>query len=78
MPLIPNNTLTANTDNKVPTVTGRNMAAKAHHSITVNRECFRASNKIMPPAKQTAGVAITASIHNKGVADQSPRKPLVE
>ena len=54
------------------------MAAKAHHSIMVNRECFRASNKIMPPAKQTAGVIITASIHNKGVADQSLPKPLVE
>ena len=77
-PLIPNKTFTAHTDNKVPTVTGNNIAANAHHSITVNRDCFRASNRIMPPAKQTAGVTITASIHNKGVADQSLPKPLVE
>ena len=77
MPLIINNTLTVQNDNNVPTVTGINIAITAHHSISVNRECLRVSTKIMPPAKQMAGVTTTVSIHNKGVEDQSLFKPLV-
>ena len=76
-PLMLNKTLTAQNDSSDPRVTGSNVAANAHHSIIPNWQRFRASTKIMPPAKQIAGVTVTASIHNKGVADQSLLNPLV-
>ena len=76
-PLIKNSALTAQTDNNVPSVTGRNAAINAHHSIRPNGRCLRWSTKIMLPAKQTAGISTTASIQNKGVADQSALNPLV-
>lgn len=76
-PHIESNTLTAQTDNKVPKVTGRNAAANAHHSTSVNLRSFRCSAKIMQPAKQIVGVTTTVSIQNKGVADQSTLNPLV-
>ena len=77
IPLIKNSARTAQTDNNVPNVTGRNAASKAHHSIRPNGRCLRWSNKIVPPAKQIAGVSTTASIQNRGVADQSALNPLV-
>lgn len=76
-PLIKNNTLTAHTDNNVPTVTGINADANAHHSIIVNSRRLRSSANIMHPAKQTAGVTTTVNIQNIGVADQSTCNPLV-
>ena len=76
-PLMLNTTLTAQNDSSDPRVTGSNVAANAHHSIIPNWQRFRASTKIMPPAKQIAGVTVTVSIHNKGVADQSLLNPLV-
>ena len=76
-PLIKNSALTAQTDNNVPSVTGRNAASNAHHSIRPNDRCLRWSNKIIPPVKQMAGVSTTASIQNKGVADQSALNLLV-
>ena len=76
-PLMLNKTLTAQDDSSDPRVTGSNVAANAHHSIIPNWQRFRASTKIMPPAKQIAGVTVTVSIHNKGVADQSLLNPLV-
>ena len=77
IPLIESNPLIAQKHNHVPAVTGRNIAASAQHSISVNFECFRAPIKIMPPAKQIGGVTVTVSIHHKGVADQSLLNPLV-
>lgn len=76
-PLIKNSALTAQTDNNVPSVTGRNAASNAHHSIRPSGRSLRWSNKIVPPAKQIAGVSTTASIQNRGVADQSALNPLV-
>jgi hypothetical protein len=76
-PLIESNTLTAQKDNNVPAVAGRNIATRAQYSTSVKFECLRASIKTMPPAKQIAGVTVTVSIHNKGVADQSFLNPLV-
>jgi len=76
-PLIQNNAQTTQITSKVPRVTGKNAAANAHLSSRENRDCLHASLKIMPSLKQIAGVTITISIQNKGVADQSPLKPLV-
>lgn len=39
-PLIKNSALTAQTDNNVPRVTGRNAASNAHHSIRPNDRCL--------------------------------------
>jgi hypothetical protein len=58
-------------------VTGKNPAAKAHHSNRQNCECFRASTKTIPVPKETAGVTIIINIQGKGVADQSFLKALV-
>jgi hypothetical protein len=38
---------------------------------------LRVLTRIIPRQKQIAGVTITISIQNNGVADQSPLKPLV-
>jgi hypothetical protein len=70
-PLIENSTLIAQTASKVPKVTGKNVAINAHHSSRENRECLRASTKIMPLAKEIAGVTMTISIQHNGIADQS-------
>ena len=72
-----NNTLTAHTDNNVPTVTGMNADANAHHSIIVNTRRLRSSANMMHPAKQTAGATTTINIQNIGVADQSIFNPVV-
>lgn len=76
-PLMVNKTLTAQNDSNDPRVTGSKVAANAHHSIIPNWQRFRASTKIIPPAKQTAGVRVSVSIQNKDVADQSLLNPLV-
>jgi hypothetical protein len=75
-PLIWNNALTAQTDNRVPSVTGRKAAINAHNSIRRSGRCLRWSTKTMLPAKQIAGVITTVSIQGKGVADQSALNPL--
>ena len=76
-PLIENKTLTAQTASKVPRLTGSNPASKAPQASRENRECLRVSTRIMPIQKQMAGVTMTISIQNNGVADQSPLKALV-
>ena len=76
-PLIVNKTLTAQTASKVPKLTGSNAASNADQTSAENRECLRASTRIMLILKQTAGVTNSSSIQNNGVADQSPLKPLV-
>ena len=76
-PLIENNPLTVHTANKVPRVTGGSPAANADHSSQEDRVCLRASTKIMPQEKQIAGVIMTISIQDNGVADQSLLSPLV-
>jgi hypothetical protein len=76
-PLIENSILTAQTASKVPRLTGGNAASNAPQTSRENLECLRASTRIMPIQKQIAGVTITISIQNNGVADQSPFKALV-
>ena len=61
----------------MPTVTGTNAAANAHRFSCENRRCLRLSIKIRTIEKHIAGVTISISIQNRGVADQSCLKPLV-
>ena len=76
-PFIQNKTLTAQTASNVPKLTGSKAASNAPQTSRVNLECLRVSTRTMPILKQIAGVTITISIQNNGVADQSPLKPLV-
>ena len=76
-PLIENKTLTAQTASKVPRLTGSNATSNAPQTSRENLECLRVSTRIIPIEKQIAGVTITISIQNNGVADQSPLKALV-
>ena len=76
-PLMESKPLTAQTASKVPRLTGSNAASNAPQTSRENRVRLRASARIMPMLKQIAGVTITISIQNKGVADQSLLKALV-
>ena len=76
-PTIENSTLTDHNARAVPMVTGSDAAANAHQPIGVSFERLRASTRINPMAKQIAGLTITVSIQNKGVADQFDLNPVV-
>jgi hypothetical protein len=76
-PLIENNTLTAQTASKVPTVTGMMAAISAHRSSRERPACLGVLSRMMPLAKHIAGPTMTMSIHDSGVALQSVWNPLV-
>jgi len=76
-PTIKNSTFTDHNASAVPTVTGSVAAANAHQPSGESSERLRASTRINPMAKQMAGLTITVSIQNKGVADQLGLNPVV-